>query len=299
MPRTGQPYGLAFDKSNNLFVADRGDGKIYKISPVGSNSVFAVPYNGPAGLAVDSSNNLFVGESGNGYIFDYAPDGTPSTFGQEPCFDDYYNYGRPDGLTFSPSGVLYATDEYYGYLYQGVPNSPFTSVTGDPWGLAFDSRSNLFVAAFAAGKIYKMVNLGGIPGSAYTTFATNLVEPTGLAFDSNDNLFVADYSAGKIYKFDPNGVQTTFASGLSSPIAVTFPPVTPPAVPPPLVVSFTGNSVLVSWKNSGAYTLEQNGNLANPNGWTTNGDTITTANGTNSITINPSAGNRFFRLSNP
>ena len=172
-------------------------------------------------------------------------------------------------------------------------------MSGDPWGLAFDSRSNLFVADFSAGKIYKFLNIGGIPSSSYTTFATNMTEPTGLAFDSNDNLFVADYSAGKVYKFDTNGVRTTFASGLLAPVAVAFSPVTQSASLPPLVISRTGNSVLVLWKNSGTYTLQQNGYLTNPIGWTTNGDTITTANGTNSITITAPAGNLFFRLSNP
>jgi hypothetical protein len=293
---TGQPYGLAFDQATNLFVADHG-GNIYKIKPGGSNSVFAIPYNGPAGLAVDSSNNLFLGESGNGYIFEYAPDGTRSTFGQEPCFDAYYDYGRPAGLAFSPSGVLYATDEYFGYLYRGVPNSPFASVPGgDPWGLAFDSRSNLFVADSSAGKIYKFVNIGGIPSSSYTTFATNMSQPTGLAFDSNDNLFVADYSAGNVYKIDTNGVRTTFASGLLAPVAVAFLPVTQSAGLPPLVISLTGNSVIVSWPNTGSYTLQQNSNLANAPGWNAYGGTVNTANGTNSVTISPPTGNLFFRL---
>jgi hypothetical protein len=293
---TGQPFGLAFDKTGNLFVAGNNNGNIYKISPSGSNSVFASPYNGPTGLAVDSSNNLYVGEFGNGYIYEYAPDGTRTIFGQEPCFDAYYDYGRPVGLAFSPSGVLYASDEYYGYLYRGVPNSPFASVPGDPWGVAFDSRSNLYVAASSGGKIYKFVNSGGIPTSSYTTFATNMTGPTGLAFDSNDNLFVADYSAGKIYKFDTNGVQTTFASGLSAPCAVAFLPMSQPANPPPLVVSYSGNSVVVSWQNLGTYTLLQNSSLANTNGWTTNNSTITTTNWTNSITITSPAGNLFFRL---
>jgi len=292
---TGQPFGLAFDSASNLFVADR-NGYVYKIGPDKSKSVFASPYNGPSGLAVDSSNNLFVGEFGNGYIYEYAPDGTRNIFGQEPCFDAYYDYGRPVGLAFSPSGVLYASDEYYGYLYRGVPNSPFASVTGDPWGMAFDSKGYLYVAASSPGRVYKFNNSGGIPISTYTTFTTNITDPTGVAFDSNDNLFVADYNAGTIYKIATNGVMTAFASGLSAPCAVAFLPVLQAASLPPLVVLLSSNSVLVSWQDSGSYTLQQNSNLANTNSWSTSRYTVATTNGTNSITITLPTGNLFFRL---
>jgi hypothetical protein len=58
------------------------------------------------------------------------------------------------------------------------------------------------------------------------------------------------------------------------------------------------STVTVSWPNTGSYTLLQNSNLAGGS-WTTNGYTITTSNGTNSITITPPTGNLFFRLSNP
>jgi hypothetical protein len=45
--------------------------------------------------------------------------------------------------------------------------------------------------------------------------------------------------------------------------------------------------------------LQQNANLALGNGWATSGYSISTSNGTNSITITPPSGNLFFRLSNP
>ncbi len=65
---------------------------------------------------------------------------------------------------------------------------------------------------------------------------------------------------------------------------------------PSLTITHSGNSVVVSWPNTGSYTLQQNPNLAATGGWTTSGYAITTANGTNSITITPPAGNLFFRL---
>jgi len=66
---------------------------------------------------------------------------------------------------------------------------------------------------------------------------------------------------------------------------------------PNLTITFVApNSVKVSWPNTGSYTLQQNNNLAASAGWTTSGYTITTSNGTNSITISPPTGNLFFRL---
>ena len=68
---------------------------------------------------------------------------------------------------------------------------------------------------------------------------------------------------------------------------------------PTLTITFVGpNSVVVSWPNTGSYTLQQNFNLAGGS-WITSGYTITTSNGTNSITITPPAGNLFFRLRSP
>ena len=68
---------------------------------------------------------------------------------------------------------------------------------------------------------------------------------------------------------------------------------------PNLTITHSGNSVIVSWPNTGSYTLQQNNNLAASAGWTTSGYSISSSNGTNSITITPPTGNLFFRLSQP
>jgi hypothetical protein len=68
---------------------------------------------------------------------------------------------------------------------------------------------------------------------------------------------------------------------------------------PNLVISYSGSTVTVSWPNTGSFTLQQSENLAVPGGWTTSGYTVTTANGTNSITLTSPVGNLFFRLSSP
>jgi len=64
---------------------------------------------------------------------------------------------------------------------------------------------------------------------------------------------------------------------------------------PNLVISHSGNSVIVSWPDTGSYTLLQN-SVVNGGTWVTSGYSVTTANGTNNITLTAPSGNLFFRL---
>jgi len=65
---------------------------------------------------------------------------------------------------------------------------------------------------------------------------------------------------------------------------------------PTLFISHAGNTVTVYWQDVSGWSLLQNGNLAATAGWSASSG-VTTANGTNSITISSPAGNLYFRLS--
>ncbi len=65
---------------------------------------------------------------------------------------------------------------------------------------------------------------------------------------------------------------------------------------PKLLGTLSGGSFIVSWPNTGSYTLQQNTDLRNTNGWTTSGYSTSTANGTVSINITSPTGTLFFRL---
>jgi len=97
----------------------------------------------------------------------------------------------PDGLAFSPSGVLHVAEEAAGRVSQIGPTGTFTPVvTGlaNPEGIAFDDAGNLYVVEdVQAGRLVK-----ALPGGATATLATGLEAPEGLVWSSDDLLYVTE-----------------------------------------------------------------------------------------------------------
>src|ERR1035437_4746449 len=89
----------------------------------------------------------------------------------------------------------------------------------EPFGMAFDSVGNLFVADGYSNTIKKIT-----PSGVVSMFAsTGLSSPTGLAFDSVGNLYAANWGNNTIAQFAPDGVGSIFATmGLSCPWGLAF-----------------------------------------------------------------------------
>jgi len=85
--------------------------------------------------------------------------------------------------------------------------STFASGLSEPFGLAFNSADDLFVADTASGNIYEFT-----PDGVQSTFASGLVNPSGLAFDGSDDLFVAFQSGSIIDEITPGGTESFFAN---------------------------------------------------------------------------------------
>jgi sugar lactone lactonase YvrE len=97
-----------------------------------------------------------------------------------------------------------------GSIYQITPSgaqTQFATGLDYPFGMAFDSAGNLFVANDFSGNIVEIT-----PNGTHSTFASGLNYPTGVAFNSAGVLFVSDRGSGNIYEYTTNGTQSTFIS---------------------------------------------------------------------------------------
>ncbi len=76
VPGFNQPYAVALDASNNLFVSDTSNGQIEEFNVGGltgspSNIIGKGTLSIPEGIALDSSANVYVVDSGNGSLYQF------------------------------------------------------------------------------------------------------------------------------------------------------------------------------------------------------------------------------------
>jgi sugar lactone lactonase YvrE len=190
LARFNEPAGVAADGDGNLYVLDRRNGALRKVTPQGDVSTFATGFYFPFGIAIDRSGFIFVTEPSSGLIKKVTPAGVVSTY-SGTGFAEYR-----DG----PAATA-------GYFY--------------PEGLAFDQSGNLFVADSGNDLIRKITPEGLVSTFAGTQYAnahrdgvgaTALFDgPTGLAFDGAGNLFVSDSYNRCVRKITPDAVVTTLA----------------------------------------------------------------------------------------
>ncbi len=227
-----KPTGLVFDTSNNLYVADRDNHRIRKVTSMGVVSTLAgtgvagfmddtngmtgsAKFNNPYGVAVGSAGVVYVADSQNHRIRKITPGGVVSTLAGggttgTPCpgsagsttitcrdgTGSSAQFSNPYGIAVDSVGVIYVAD-------QGNHRIRKIKITVDPMG------NELIMVSTLAGT----GTLGDVDGMGNVA---QFRSPTGIAVDSVGVIYVADISNHRIRKITVSGTTSevsTLAGG--------------------------------------------------------------------------------------
>jgi len=238
--RFNTPSGVAVDSSGNVFVTDKNNHTIRKVTSVGVVTTLAggsgssgstdatgtsARFNFPDGIAVDLTGNVFVADAGNHTIRKVTSAGVVTT------------------------------------LAGTAVSSGFTDGTGAvarfnvPSGVAVDSVGNVFVTDFNNHTIRKVTSAGvvtteaGVAGSSGSNNGLGSIarfqNPTGITVNSAGNVFVGDYYNHTIR----NAVLSAPATVTLSDLSKTY---TGTAQAPTTTVSPTGLALEVTYAGTAA-----------------------------------------------
>ena len=185
--------------------------------------------NIPSGLCVDNANNIYVADRANHIIRKITPNGNVSTiagtgsqgFGNGDATTATFRF--PSGIAVDDLGVLYISDTNNGRVRAIDNNNQVTTLTGgvsQPFGLLVEN-SNALIVAESGGNIISRVRLDGtkslIAGSGNVGnddgngFLASFFAPSDVALDASGNIYVADTNNNIIRMIQPNGDVVTIA----------------------------------------------------------------------------------------
>lgn len=204
--RFTRPMGVVLDSGGNLFVADRGNSTIRKITPAGVVTTFAgtagqfasvdgmgsaARFGAPMGLAVDTGDNLYVTDGWFNNVRKITPAGMVTTLIDKPTITGaldipgtFTGFHTLTGIVRDSGGSLYVADSGNHVIRKHAPDGAVTTL---------------------AGKEGVCGHVDGMAGVA------TLCTPTGLALDASGNLVVIDATNQLVRKISSAGTVSTLA----------------------------------------------------------------------------------------
>ncbi len=198
----GTPYGLVFDSNDNLYVCDRTNNSIRKITSEGISTVAGnaqatggfqdgngvnAKFTWPVGIKFDSEENLIISDLYSIRIMNKSADVT--------TIAGSLSLGFKDGIG---------------------SDAAFTSAEG----IAINQNDELFIVDNENSSIRKVTKAGAVTtlaGDGTRGFQdgvgtlSKFYEPYGVALDKSGNLYVTDTFNNRIRKITTDGTVTTFA----------------------------------------------------------------------------------------
>ena len=183
--RFNAPQGIATDATGNIYVADRNNNMIRKITSAGVVSTLAgtgapaltdgdgptvATFNRPVGVATDATGNIYVTDQGNVALRKVTPTGVVSTLIGNTTTKTLLN--TLAGIAIDTQGNMYITDQTGRILFINTQNILYT----------------------LAGKAN---TTGFLDGSKTTALFSN---PTSIAVDASKNIYVTDYNNNRVRK---------------------------------------------------------------------------------------------------
>ncbi|MFV0606097.1 MAG: IPT/TIG domain-containing protein [Niabella sp.] len=197
------PSGIAMGKDGNLYVADRANHKIRKITPDGVVSTLAggaagyydgvggaAKFDVPLGIAVDTNNNVYVADFNNHAIRKITPNGQVTTVaggiggGWQDGTATVAKFYTPFALSVTGDGTIYVAD-WGNNLLRRIATNGYVSTLTNP------------LSGYADG-LPAVARFRGI---------------TGLALNPQGELLMVDNGNHAIRKFNTTNHISTFAGG--------------------------------------------------------------------------------------
>lgn len=182
-------------------------------------------FNYPVGMVYDASGNLYVVDRNNHAVRKITPDGIASTLagtgneGHSNGKGTAASFGDINAITIDSHGNLYVTDYKYADIRKITPDGTVTTFVGNIAcnQMVMDKQDNMFVTTIHAclkkitpdGMIYDFAGIEAIGYLDGTGTSARFSFIDGITIDGSGNLYVLDYGNYKIRMITPNAVVTT------------------------------------------------------------------------------------------
>jgi sugar lactone lactonase YvrE len=237
-----QPSAVAVDATGNIYVADRGNHRIRRVSAAGQITTTAgtgaAAFSGdggfpttadlsfPQGVAVDSAGRVYIADTGNHRVRRIDADGRIRTVAGNGTVEPILDGGQatttavpsPTTIAVDAGGVLYIVS---GSAIRRVSSegviTTFASNLVNPRAIFTDALGSLYLASqdtitrLPTGGVVAGTGSRGFAGDGGPAVSALLNAPAGVAVDLAGNIYIADTGNQRIRRVRTDGNISTIA----------------------------------------------------------------------------------------